>query len=428
MSTRRASYLPILAFCFCGFITNSSQAVTFGIYDNRTLALGGAGVALGDIKSGFFYNPAHLAFHEGDEDYSKDGRVSFGLVFPQISRAAESAIRAIDEDVEGQLTNAINAYNASPSAQTASLSRDAAIELQDVMNDLSNQDIFADFYSGLHISEPGDFEGGAFFIGTRLVIEGTADIAQEDFDLIEDYIEALDFIVPGGNPGVAHPELFDPNNGQLRDPSDSILSSADARGLILTEIGVAAGKQFEFWGQTVALGFAPKAVQARTIDDQWRIEDGSFEGSDVEEYELFFNFDIGVTVPLGDSFKVSLATKDVLAKTYVTELGNPIKIKPRSRLGLSYSKSIVTAGMDFDLSANDTIRPGLKTQEVSLGVEVQIGETLFLRGGYKSDLEKNYSDTTTAGIGVQFGWFELEGALSQGGGELGGGLQFSVRR
>lgn len=401
----------------------SSPAYTdgYGIFDSRGLALGGAGVAIGNADSGHFYNPALTAFHQGHEDRTRDGSHSLHVVLAAVSDGAQTAADAITDDLEARLSNAIDDLNDVPTPATARAGIQAAQDLEKAMRHLDGKNINADGYLGYSISVPGDMEGGAFFVGSRLIGRGIANIESADFQLMQDYVEALEFIESGGTRGQEHPKLRDAQ-GRFTDPSKNIQSSARGTGLLVSELGISAAKQYAIWGHSVAFGAAPKAVYLRIFDESWQVVDGEFTSLGENRTEVYFNLDLGAAVTLAEHWRVALAIKDVRSKTVWTETGDRIQLQPRPRLGLAYVSDALDVGLDVDLDQTPDPQDLTSRQDISLGIEYRLS-TLALRLGYRHDLESSVGDQVSAGLGWRIHSLLLDVAYIQGDAGEGAGLR-----
>ena len=407
------------------WLANSSHAVGFGVFDARTQGLAGTGVAMGDLASGHFYNPALIALHEGDEDDTRDGRHSFPGLTARYSKATETAFNAVHDDLEGQLSSAIDNFNAAPGAAAALAGESAAHSLRKAMTDVQNKDIFADMYLGYALTEPGHKEGGAFFLGSRIVANGIANIRDEDITLIDHYIEALQFIHTGGVQGQAHPELF-LASGRLADPNDAILSSALARVGVISEIGVSAARLFKLNGQVFSFGFSPKAVNLHLFDDEWEVVDGDFESEGIDQNLWFFNLDLGMIWAPTERFRVGVTSKDVFSKEVTSELGYTFVLKPRTRMGFAYDFDKVRIGMDMDLAANRTFANDFKTQDVTVGVEYTPYPFMHLRTGYYYDVEGTFDGKATFGLGFEWARMSVDVSYASGATDSTFGIQFGL--
>lgn len=402
-------------------ISGHATADSYGIFDARGLALGGTGVALGNADTGHFYNPALTAFHQGHEDRTRDGSHSFHAVLAALSDGARTAADAIADDLEGRLSAAIDNLNQVPTPAAARAGINAARDLENAMHQLDGKNVNADGYLGYGVSLPGDMEGGAFFVGSRFIGRGISDIDSADFDLLQDYVEALEFVESGGTAGEEHPELRDAE-GRFIDPSFRIQSSASGTGLLLSELGVSAAKQYSLWGQNVAFGLAPKVVHLRIFDEDWRVVDGEFASIGDNRTEFYFNVDLGTAVTLADHWRVALAIKDLRSKTITTDIGDRIELRPRSRLGLAYISESLDVGLDAELDKTPDLQGVAARQDVSLGMEYRV-TMLALRLGYRHDLEGSAGDQFSAGVGWQVSRLLVDMSYIQGDGGEGAGLR-----
>ncbi len=408
--------IGLLATHTCGLAADS-----YGVFDSRGLALGGTGVALGNADTGHFYNPALTAFHEGHEDRTRDGSHSFHAVLAAVSDGARTAAELISDNLEGRLSDAIDNLNDAPTQETARAGIDAARELERAMRDIDGKHINAEGYVGYSVSLPGDLEGGTFFVGSRALGRGISQIAQADYDLLEKYMEALEFVESGGTRGEEHPDLYN-SEDKLIDPSDQIQSSASGTGLLLSELGVSAGKQYTLWNQEIALGIAPKVVHLRIFDERWQVVDGTFESAGNDRTEFYFNVDLGAAITLADHWRIGLAVKDLRSKTITTDVGGRIKLQPRSRVGLAYIGERLDVGLDADLDKTPALQGDAERQDVSLGIEYRLS-ILALRLGYRHDLEASVGDQLSGGLGWRLGSFLLDLTYVQGDGGDGAGLR-----
>lgn len=402
-------------------ISSHTIADSYGIFDARGLALGGTGVALGNVDTGHFYNPALTAFHQGHEDRTRDGSHSFHTVLAALSDGARTAADVIADDLEGRLSAAIDSLNEVPTPGAARAGINAAQELDHAMRHLDGKNVNADGYLGYSISLPGDSEGGAFFVGSRFIGRGISDIDSADFELLQDYVEALEFVESGGTAGAEHPELRDAE-GRFIDPSFRIQSSAAGTGLLLSELGVSAAKQYTLWGQSVAFGLAPKVVYLRIFDEDWRVVDGEFASVGENRTEFYFNLDLGTAVTLADHWRVALAVKDLRSKTITTDIGDRIELQPRSRLGLAYISETLDVGVDAELDKTPALQGMSARQDISLGTEYRLS-SLALRLGYRHDLEGSVGDQFSAGLGWRVSRLLMDVSYIQGDGGEGAGLR-----
>lgn len=419
---RRNANVSLLLSSLC--LAASTHAASYGVYDARALGMAGTAVGVGDVNQAHHYNPSLIAFHKGHEDRTQDGRHTVAIVAGNVSAGAQSAAEALTDDLEGRLSRAIDRLNDVPTQDAAVIGLDAAQDLERAMRRLKEEDVNADGYVGYSVTLPADGEGGAFFIGSRLIGAGASTIEESDFELLDDYKEALQYIATEGAEGEAHPELFNEQN-RLYNPSNRILSSASGTGIVQMELGVSAAKQWALWDVPVAVGIAPKLVQLHSYGESWRIVEGDFDSHSVKTSATYFNMDMGVTAELAQHYRVALAVKDLRERTFYGAGGRRVQLQPRARLGFAYAHTTVRVGLDMDLHKNDNLHTLAQQQLVSLGVEYEPVQQLKLRLGYQHDLEGLNHDRIAAGISWKVARFATELAYIDGISGSGAALQLS---
>ncbi len=400
----------------------------YGSFDPRTLALGGTAVAMGDLSTGHMYNPALTATHKGEEGRRTGGYHSLLANVGTVSAGARTASDAITDRLEQRLQNAIDRFNTAPSAENAAFGEAAAMSLQNAMTDLAEGDIVADGYFGYSVAVPGDAEGGAFYMGARLLGGGVAQIRDQDVDLVGDYIAELGSVREGNPPGQLHPELFDEEDGSLRSPEADIRSEAQARGMLLVEIGVSASRTWQVWGKPWTFGAAPKAVAAGIFDSRWQVEDEGFESVRTDSRHLYLNADLGTSVQLTERWRAALAVKDVLPRSFTSNLGHEFKVRAQPRLGLAHQSRRLQWGLDMDLVPIANIHDDNARQDVSTGVEWLPLPALKLRLGYRHDVHGEYGGLASVGLGLVWRALSVDFAYAQGSSGAGAGLRLGIRQ
>ncbi|GLS27021.1 hypothetical protein GCM10007877_27400 [Marinibactrum halimedae] len=406
------------------FVLSSVNVVAqgYGIYDARGLGMGGTATAIGSTDNGLFYNPALLALHDGDEDKTRDGRIYFPVITAEISRSVFDAVDIEEDELDERLTDSVNEFNNSQTINNALAVVDSADELLRAISELNDESLFANGFSGLSITEPGDREGGGFYIGARVIGGAFPDVTEEDLALLEDYTEALLFVGSSGEEGVAHPELFNAD-GSLIDPTDSLTSTATAAGLAIAEVGVSFAKEYNLFGHPIAVGVTPKFMILRTFDAQLDLDTGNIDSDVSDENLRALNFDFGMATEFADYYRFGLSVKDVISKDFDSETGQTVTLEPKTRMGLGYVRNTWQVGMDVDVTKVDIIGTNLSTQDLSLGGEWNVWGPVFLRGGYRYDIEETRDDIYSLGVGLQFRRFVFDFAASDGNGARGVSLQ-----
>lgn len=435
-------YKPAIA-SFLILASAPGMAISYGVYESRGMAMGGAATAIGSHAQAPFYNPALLAFHDTEEEAGRDGRVYLPTIVVQVSDATETALDAIDDELDTQLSFAINAFNSLPTQANMGLVAGSASELRDVLDDIANQDLTLDGFIGFNISEPSKHEGGAFYFGTRLVGGGVANVSDADRALLDDYVDSMNQLASGVDPELVvaeFPHLIN-SRGQLIDPTATLTSNADVSALAISEWGMAIAKQFEWREQAISIGVTPKLMRVDAFrdtadfnDNLESVEDGTDEFSDTRKTHVTLNADIGVAAIINEHYRVSLTLKDAFEKSFTTTqepdpiTGEPqpelkVTLSSRSRLGLGYVTEKFSIGLDYDLGEAKPMASEAATQELSLGAEYMVFDTLALRAGYRSDQTGLRDNLISGGIGYRWKRFVADVAYVTGGDYRGGGLQ-----
>ena len=424
-------------------MATSAQAITYGTYDARAMAMGGTGTAVGKPEQAAFYNPALLGFHNKDEDDSRDGRFYMPMISAQYSDAIETAADSYDDDLEDELSQAVDLFNQGQTQAAAISVSDVATDLRDLLDDIGNQDLNLDGFVGMSVSEPSLYEGGALYIGARFLAVGATSVTDTDLALLDRYIEAMDSVAAGADPvtiAATYPDIFDAN-GNLIDTTTNLTSSADVGALAIAEWGVALGKSWDLWDHKIALGVTPKLMRVDAFRDSVDFTTEADDTNDVEDSfsdtrttYTSFNMDLGISAQLFDHYIVSFVGKDLFEKSFDTEgdpdpvtgeptVGPPVTLSPRYRMGLAYVNSAFSLGIDYDLQESTPMTNELATQELAIGAEYILFNSLALRAGYKTDQGEGGASASSFGIGWRVSRFVVDIAYSSGDQSQAGALQ-----
>ncbi len=398
--------------CFVFPVSISSFAENFGIYDSRGLAMGGTSVAAANNHQAQYYNPALLGLHDVDEDDAEDGRFVFPNIVLQIAGPVEEVGEAVNDDIDDQLKNAVSTYNQQQTSENAAVVASFTREVENVIQELNEDDLLADTYFGLSVSEPSLAEGGAFHFGVRAFSVGVANIDPEDLVLLDRYIDAIDLLAAGGSPDDLPQDLVN-EAGELIDPSDRLNSTADLGAIVIGEWAISMAKAFDVFGQSISLGVTPKLMQVEAFRDSTNFGQDDISFSDSQSSHLSMNLDVGVAIEFLDYYRVGFAIKDAIPHDFEVKNDAPIELRPRSRLGLAYVSDYLTIGVDVDIEENAPIASEVATQEASLGLEWSPINNLDLRLGYRHDMTALQSAVISTGIGYNLGGFSIEASYAE---------------
>ena len=363
----------------------ATHATPFGIYEPRSLAMGGAGVAAATSVNAVFYNPAILSTYKQHKEKAKNEAFSFPVISARVSRAVETLADLRDTDYQTDIANGINAYNTDKNPQTAQNALDAVSGLNSTLGQVANNVFLLDVNASLVIGVPTKYQGGAFFITQRGVGDGQLNVPASDLALLNDYQEALQYIASSGAEGIPHPELFD-GSGNLNNPTADIVSEANARAAVISELGVGLSKQISIHGSAYSFGLTPKMVQVTSYAYHQTITSSAQDKQGTKDDRWQLNFDFGVLKQITAQWRVGLVVKNMIERTYPTSTTASVTISPQWRLGTAYSTPYVTYTMDVDLQMNDGVYPGNATQFLLSGIEIKQG-LLNYRLGYRDAID-----------------------------------------
>ncbi|MEM7502663.1 MAG: conjugal transfer protein TraF [Pseudomonadota bacterium] len=397
----------------CMSCTAAQAGTSFGIYDARTLAMGGTAAASAGNSNAQFYNAALLAFNEKIEEETRDSRFLLPILAPQLSKSAFDIERVSSDALAPDLTLAVDAYNAAPGSLTANDAALAATSLRRVISQLDGEDLFGDAYAGIAVSEPSKYRGAGFFLGTRLIAGGRSDVSAEDLNLLQAYEEGLRFIASGGSDGTPRPELFDPN-GVLLDPVADLESTASAAGASIIEVGIAIADDFQYRGDRVAFGIGFKMLDIDTFEDVERIVDDRIDLDRNEASKVRFNVDLGLARNFGERWRLGVAIKDAIPYDVDTALDTSIRLRPRPRVAAAYATEKLQLALDLDVVKNAPLENEKPTQEAALGVEWSLVEMLRVRAGLRTDLRGNRALIASTGVGIVISRLAVDVAYAEG--------------
>ena len=363
--------------------------------ETRTLSMGGAGVANGNYIQAGFLNPALMARFEERDNVS--------LVLPSFGFNAadeENLIDRIDafqesyERLEDLLDSGSNDVGAIEAARDQ-LKADFA----EVKGDVNLE---ASFYAQLAI--PAHLISVGLFVNAQPTIFTGPRLDMGDLGVIENATNAADL--------------------------DNLVSAGIVVGSMRTDLGVALAKNFEFAGNTLGVGVAPKMQRIDTFAYAATIQsfdEDEFDANDFTSDDSYFNVDVGLTYTM-DNLSFGLVGKNLISQEVESApfysidfinnnivYSNPTmpllyEFKPEFVAGVGFRSKSFTLSADVDLTAQNYLHMSSESQRVLFGEEVKhqfaragaefdLWRTLQLRVGYRHDLEGTFDDMITAGLG-----------------------------
>jgi len=343
-----------------------AAAVEFVIVGPRAAGMGGAGVAVTTDAYATYWNPAGLAMSN-----SLDVRI-------------QGTTQATDRLGIAKALDDLNDFNIN---DTSAANQASA---QNIANEINRAGatISATGAAGLYVK--GHFGEHAFGFNVSDVATSGAFV-----------VTPLQVTTSGGQTNIS---------GQMA------LRGLEARQAAFSYAYAFADKRF-------SVGVTGKVIQGATYNTTTTLQGGvdpnlldNFGKADIS---TSYGIDLGAMYRPSSWLKFGVVAKDINQPTFDAPGGLQYKLTPQVRGGMAVNPwSTMTISADMDITSNQTLVPGLKSQVLSLGMEQTIlSEFLSFRvGTYKNVQDAGSIFTPTAGIGMRMYAFRLD---------LGGGYDFN---
>lgn len=381
-------------------MTATASAAPYGFFDARSLAMGNASVATGGLTTAAFANPAMLGINQMDESFV----FHVGVGAAAIDNGG--VVDLVDEidDLEALLQSQIAALDFNGAAITMEQQRLALLEL----------------------TQPGtsailDANGNTALVfsvdALTLAVSYKARVSAG-----VGFRNAVDLGVP-----------ITPANVATLNPSLDVLGF----GILTQELGVSIAKDFSLLGMDVSIGVRPKNVSVEVADYLVNTNNNVDLGDisdNTQDLGSFVTLDAGAVIQVFDSLQVGVFAENLIPKTLNTTptILNPtsrdIEFDTKLRAGLSFQNELLTLAADLDLTESDPILDEAGSRMLAMGVEIDLGDIVQLRGGYQTNVasESKEDDLLSAGIGLWLG-FNLDIAVVASEDSIGGFVQTGFR-
>lgn len=436
--------------------TSASLAAPFNSFDPKSMAMGGAGVAVSNPAAAPFFNPALLSVADQSDD--------FALALPIVGARYydpddfADAVDNFDDTVMDDLDTSIKAYNAAPGDSTSVI---AAMDATDAeMRTLDNKPFQFEVGVGTTLSLPGKELGFAFSASASANAVGVFDYEDSDtFNKLSVDLTLLDACYALGSPADAacieaapfnyvDTDPLSPTFGEITFTAQSdtgatsdIQSKVRVVGVAIGELGLSFSREMSIYGSNMAVGLTPKMVSVTVFDYEANADSadtGEYDDDNyIEEYSDF-NLDFGLAKDYSNGWRTGFVIKNLISQEYdaynkdpVTgskyKTGTTIELKPQARFGISRHTGLTTLALDVDLTENEALGLGEKSRYVALGAEFNLIGTLQLRAGYRADTVNSERNVASVGLGVSFFGAHMDLAAAGNDNELGAALQLGFR-
>jgi hypothetical protein len=326
-----------------------AMAVEFAIVGSRAAGMGGAGVAVTTDAYATYWNPAGLAMTQTVD-------IRFQVSAQGVNR---SEFLQTVQDIED--------FNSSDPAQ--------AQALVDKINSGGSASAVAT--GGLYFK--GHFGEHAFGFNVSNVANAGSFVSQN-------------FSQPAPN---------------------SISGQLALRGLEQRQVNFSYA--YAFADKTFSIGMTGRVIQGAAYTGSATVTGGQdvtlSDNFGKAQISTAFGIDVGAIYRPSSWLRLGIVAKDLNQPEFDAPDGSKFKLNPQVRGGVALNPwSTMTVTADMDITSNQTLVPGIKSQVLSLGMEQTVlSEFLSFRvGTYKNVEDAKSVFTPTAGIGVRIYSFRLD--------------------
>jgi hypothetical protein len=172
---------------------------------------------------------------------------------------------------------------------------------------------------------------------------------------------------------------------------------------------------YAFADKTFSVGITGKIIQGAAYNNTTSLQGGQdpdlWDNFGKAKISTSYGIDVGAMYRPSSWLKFGVVGKDINQPSFDAPGGLQYKLTPQVRGGVAVNPwSTMTITADMDITSNQTLLPGLKSQVLSLGLEQTIlSEFLSFRvGTYKNVRDAGSIFTPTAGIGMRIYSFRLD--------------------
>ncbi|MDF0534168.1 conjugal transfer protein TraF [Shewanella sp. A32] len=372
------------------------------VFEARTDAMGGAGVAAGDRMVAGFINPALLGLADRQS-------ADVSLLLPAIGADGADKDKMVDEfddlqDNYDGLDNAINQRDV-----------EGIIHYRDLLlgnlESLQGDSAYASVGLGFAVVLPSSSKVSMAIVA-KTYLDGFALAEISDADLA--LLSAIDPLTP--------PSL------------DDLSSQGRVIAGAVSDLGVALSHSFTVGNMPVSIGVTPKLQRLDTFNyavsaNNFDVND--FNSDDYRNDDTGFNVDVGVAMQPTAGLTLALSGRNLVKQDLQTMASEgqqlTYQIKPAVTAGIAYEWRAMTLTSDIDLTDNKKFAELDGPKYWRVGGEIKATDWLALRLGYRQDLNDVTTDIYSVGTGIAIGNFfrlDLTGMFGSDN-AVGGALQTS---
>lgn len=172
---------------------------------------------------------------------------------------------------------------------------------------------------------------------------------------------------------------------------------------------------YAFADKTFAVGVTGKIIQGAAYNNTTNLQGGAnpslFNNFGQAMISTSYGIDLGAMYRPSSWLRFGVVGKDINQPSFDAPGGLQYKLTPQVRGGVAVNPwSTMTLTADMDITSNQTLVPGLKSQVLSLGMEqTMLSEFFSFRvGTYKNVQDAGSVFVPTAGLGIRIYTFRLD--------------------
>jgi hypothetical protein len=396
------------------------------------MAMGGAGVAVGDPSTAPFFNPALLSASDASKKYSVElPIIGVRLYDPANMRSELNTLSSNITSMNNSISSAQAATN-EPALRAALTNVVTNVnQVNASFNKLNNQPLQGEFGAATVIGIPGPHTGMAFYANAYAAVGGTLEF--NDSQQLTTYANNITTALNGGTPTVPTPI--------------SLTSKLHLRGVTISEAGLSISHGFTKktdGNSDWSLGITPKIMQLNLFDarlDPSNNNTSNATGNDYLATYSTLNLDVGAAKVYANGWRSGAVIKNLIPQSFdfksapttgATPVanGSTLSLKPQVRVGVSHDNTWSTVAIDLDLTQNDPAGLEQKSQYLALGGELSAWGWAQIRAGYRADLVNSARSVASLGLGIspRIPYFKVHTDLAVAGNanEVGASLRFGV--
>lgn len=429
--------------------SSAARALPFSYLEPRSMGMGGAGVAVADAATAPLFNPAMLSLARYSDDFSltlptvgvrvNDSGDLIGSVDKFQSGNYVDSLQTAVSNLNAAITTATATPNAVTIASVGSNATTVATSLNTLsaqLDTLNNKPISFDAGISTIIAIPSKKFGIAFFANGSIASGGA--FQYKDAALIAALsAQATCLATAAGNNDIVAIN----NCGTPSFDNNSLQSTVDLRGVMLSEIGMAFSREYYINRQRISLGISPKIIQAQLFDIPIGLNSPSLSDFNTGDYRALYslpNFDLGIGKNYRNGWRSGLVVKNVIpyyldfkkapvAGQPPVATGDTLRLIPQTRAGISHTNRWSTVALDADLYRNDPVGLDNYTQYIALGGELNGWNWGQLRAGWRVDLVSSARNIISLGLGFSPFGVHTDIAVAGNEHEIGASFQLGFR-